>query len=195
MFPQLCQNASHLPEHFFATNCYSMHIMLDVFCWLAKKKMSSTALALQSALDQLTLYPMLNKLSWDWFWFWCFPQNEFQKWDAQTAEGPIGSKGTNHIISPFLWFFDTPLPNLSTFLVCLLETILLYKLNFWWRYERLNQVNKKFDTVSISWSNQFFPNENPWSDIRHFRRLIFSHLVIHSRLACCEEIHSMTVVP
>ena len=84
---------------------YAYHVV-HTFCWLVKKKMSSTAL--QSALDQLTLYPMLNKLSWDWFWFWCFPQNEFQSWDAQTAEGPISSKGTNHLISPFL-------PNLSTY--------------------------------------------------------------------------------
>ena len=75
--------------------------------------MSSTAL--HCSLHWTSSHPMLNKLSWDWFWFWCFPQNEFQSWDAQTAEGPIGSKGTNHIISPFLWFLDTPLPNLSTF--------------------------------------------------------------------------------
>ena len=136
-----------------ATLCISCCTYFLLTC---KKKMSSTAL--QSALDQLTLYPMLNKLSWDWFWFWCFPQNEFQSWDAQTAEGPISSKGTNHLISPFLWFFDTTLPNLSEYIlfyVYLLETILLYKLNFWWRYERLNQVNKKFDAVSTGWSNQF----------------------------------------
>ena len=100
-------------------------------------------------LYQLTLYAILDNLSWDcfdsWFWFLCFPHVSLS-FKCETAEWPIGSKGTNHIIyiSPFFPFFLIhPSPMKALFHYYLSPTMLLDK----FQIESLVQVNKKFEPV------------------------------------------------